>query len=117
MSFATKRKNKLTDNFFIFLFRIPRGDNMAIKKITIFITALMFFSGISNTLFAEFLSLSVGVPVQHTFDDAEKISLRCSLLTMAKDILQTKAQMRWQSHNQIFPHRAGNFVPGGHHPF
>jgi len=37
----------------------------------------------------------------YTFDEAERISLRCSLLTMAKDILQTKAQMRWQSHNQI----------------
>ena len=38
---------------------------------------------------------------EYTFDDAEKISLRCSLLTMAKDILQTKATMRWQSHNQL----------------
>jgi hypothetical protein len=38
---------------------------------------------------------------EYTFDEAEKISLRCSLLTMAKDILQTKASMRWQSHNQI----------------
>jgi len=44
---------------------------MAIKKITIIIAALMFLGGISNTLYAEFLSLSVGVPVQHTFDDAE----------------------------------------------
>jgi len=31
----------------------------------------MFLSGISSTLYAEFLSLSVGVPVQHTFDDAK----------------------------------------------
>lgn len=44
---------------------------MAIKKITIIIAALTFLVGISNTLQAEFLSLSVGVPVQHTFDKAE----------------------------------------------
>jgi hypothetical protein len=40
---------------------------MTIKKITIFITALMFFCGISSSLYAEFLSLSIGVPVQRTF--------------------------------------------------
>ena len=44
---------------------------MVIKKITIFIAALTFFCGISSSLYAEFLSLSVGMPIQHTFDAAE----------------------------------------------
>ena len=56
---------------FIDTIRFYNGVDMEAKRLAIFTAVLIFFFSLSNNLYAEFLSLSVGMPVRQSFTDME----------------------------------------------